>query len=115
MDLERIISNKPKLYHYTRDDSLMKILSSQSLLARPTWNFADTEEYVLGLRLIGAQLKYVYSRHSERDELSPSTRTLLDAHEVDSRILLEHAIQNIEYEIVNYDNPRRGRICRMFL
>jgi hypothetical protein len=106
MNVPRIISGKPPLFHYTSLETLIKIMESGSLLARPTWDFEDTAEYVLGLKYIDEYLKNLYSRKQERREIPVSTLMLLAKYGVDLRSLIDQTIAHIGYEIEHYVNPR---------
>ncbi len=104
MDVPRVI-NKPQLYHYTRPENIVKVLTSKALWARPTWNFADTDEYVHGLRLIESQLKQISAAHLERRVLPPPALELLTSYNVNPRRIFEDTIAHIEYELANYSKP----------
>src|SRR5437016_1439664 len=81
LDVKVILDRKPPLYHYTGADGLLKILTSRALLARPTWDFADTQEYVLGLGIIADHLKRI--RGSRYQQWPPLLLSLLSHFKID--------------------------------
>jgi hypothetical protein len=105
--IARII-DKPTLYHYTNPDSLLKILSSRALLARPICEFPkDASEYVLGLGLIEKELERIYcARNDPRPLLVPGLVALLNEYGIDARRFLEQTIAHIEYELKHSSTPK---------
>jgi hypothetical protein len=106
MDIRRIINNKPPLFHYTRDDTILSILSNKYIWARPTWNFADTGEYVHGLWLIERFLKRISSSRQEAPAMPAPGLELMASYDIDPRRLVEQTIAHIEYELANPNNPK---------
>jgi hypothetical protein len=104
MDIRRVI-DKPQLYHYTRPETIVKVLKSKSLWARPTWDFEDTDEYVHGLRLIDSHLKQIVAAKAERRVLHPATLELLTSYNLNPRGVFEDTIGHIEFELAHHSNP----------
>lgn len=105
MDFLRVI-DKPPLFHYTRPESLISILSSGLLWASPTWDFPDTREYVLGLELILRRLEMIYERKLECQELPRSFLLLAARYCIEPSRVLGRIIYHIRHEIANRADPR---------
>jgi hypothetical protein len=101
-----MVIDKPQLYHYTRPETIIKVLESKSLWARPTWDFDDTDEYVHGLKVIDSHLKRIVAAHTEGRVLHPATLQLLSSYTLNPRRIFEDAIGHIEYDLANYANPK---------
>lgn len=106
MDIQNILNNKPELFHYTWPDTILSILSSRSIWARPTWDFADSYEYVHGLGLIEQFLKRVSSSRQEVSPMPAPWLELIASYDIDPRRIVEQTIAHIEYELANYNKPR---------
>lgn len=97
----------PPLFHYTREDSAMALLESRSLLARPTWKFNDTDEYVLGLRMILDRLKLTKSaRRDFNTRVGASGKSLVRRYFSDFANVLEMVIALIEHELGHVETPK---------
>ncbi len=109
MDKQQLFLKKaysiPQLAHYTWPDSIMAILETKSLYCNPTWNFIDTEEYELGLKLISETLKKSLSNSTESLELSSESQIIFSKYFGDHRGVVTHVIDLIDYEISNIQNP----------
>jgi hypothetical protein len=103
-DLPQVL-DKPPLYHYTKADSIMNILTSGSLHARPTWDFQDTDEYVHGLKLIESHLKRLRASGREFDSMPPATQAFIRTHGMDSGRIVDQTLEHIAYEIQNFRKP----------
>lgn len=107
-------SQELELAHITKEENLKLILNSKSLLARPTWDFNDDQEYILGLNLILAALKNLDDKNYEDikrglDKCSssfmpPLPLTSFSTKEV--KLVFLYIIQNIEFEIRHSANPQ---------
>jgi hypothetical protein len=96
----------PPLYHYTSDESVRKILESKSLLARPTWDFPDTDEYVHGLRLALQKLKSS-AVYAEMELKIPRPIILLYRRYFrNTRRLISAVVPHIEHEIEHTSDPK---------
>jgi hypothetical protein len=104
MDIPQIL-DKPTLYHYTFQDSILDVLSARALWARPTWDFPDADEYVFGLKLISAYLKRVHARAWGVQPIPPLTQEMMASYGIDARHVLEQTIAHIEYEVANASKP----------
>ncbi len=95
----------PDLYHYVREASLKTLLESKGLLACPTWQFRDAEEYVLGLKIVREEL--LSARKTERERVALAGR-LFDLYG-DARPpvvpLLDRVIDMITMEVKNSSSP----------
>lgn len=98
--------NYPALFHYTHEQNVPKILESGSLLASPTWNFPDTNEYRHGLTLMRDVLHRALFvpqvQEMMRQDLTPSYGEYLPPIEE----LLAALVTNLQYELDNLSNPR---------
>ncbi|NUM54407.1 MAG: hypothetical protein HUU46_12235 [Candidatus Hydrogenedentes bacterium] len=105
--LGMVVNNYPPLYHYTKDQFLADLLDSKSLLARPTSDFNDTDEYILGLKFIAEHLKLIYAGIHQDHKVIEFLISRLDQRLI-KRVpkILEYVIANIEFEIANVSNPR---------
>jgi hypothetical protein len=95
----------PPLYHYTRRESLQDLLTSKGLLASPTWDFSDTEEYVFGLKVIQDELKKVCGSAAPRSQFEFGFRSAYGDAAPLLRPVLERCIDLLGAEIANYGDP----------
>ncbi|HSV71379.1 MAG TPA: DUF2971 domain-containing protein [Methylibium sp.] len=98
--------NYPPLFHYTRVGSLKALLESKALLARPIWDFADTAEYVHGIRLIRDHLVKARSLERRRMKIARLLQELYGRVRPNVLQVLDRTIDNLTYEFDHVDNPR---------
>lgn len=95
----------PPLFHYTRAESLQALLTSKGLLARPTWDFGDTEEYVYGLRLLREEIDLVLASEVKRSEFAANLTRAYGEFAPDAQAVLGQCLDLLGAEVTNFNNP----------